>query len=143
MHHLRRIIVLLSLLLVAGSAVAGRFVELVNPGPIAVPAGLSDAQVAKEIKRALMGRGWAVAQEQPGHIESTLNLREHVARIDITYDTHQVTVAYADSRNLDYEMKKGKPYIHRNYLSWVNNITTDMASNMQLTAMENTPQQGG
>ena len=136
MHHLRNLVVLLSLLFVAGVASA-RNAELVNPPPVAVPANISQEQVLKDIKRALAGRGWVVALEQPGHIESTLNLRDHVARIDIKYDAREVRIAYIDSRNLDYKMRKGKASIHRNYLSWIDNIARDMATNMQLSAAEN------
>lgn len=131
----RHIIVLLSLLLVAGAASAGK-AELVNPGLVAVPAGLSEQQVVKDVKRALLGRGWVVALEQPGHIESTLNLRDHVARIDIKYDTHQIAIAYLDSDNLDYHEKNGKTWIHSNYLSWIDYLVQDMTTNMQLTATE-------
>ena len=135
MLRFRQVVVLLSLLCVVGVASA-RKAELVDPGPVAVPAGLSQEQVAKDVKRALIGRGWVVALEQPGHIESTLNLRTHVARIDIRYDTQQVKIAYVDSRDLDYKQKNGKRWIHPNYLSWVDNIVKDMSTNMQLTAMD-------
>ncbi len=135
MRHFRNIAVLLSLLFVSGAAIA-RNAELVNPAPVAVPAGITQEQAVKDIKRALAGRGWVVALEQPGHIESMLNLREHVARIDIKYDARDVVVTYLDSRNLDYKMKNGKASIHRNYLSWIDNITRDIATNMQLSVAE-------
>ncbi len=136
MHRFRQFVVALSLLCVVGAA-AARKADLVDPAPLAVPAGLSDAQVTKDIKRALVGRGWVVAFEEPGHIESTLRLRDHVARIDITYDTATIKIAYVMSTNLDYKKKKdGSAVIHGNYLSWIDNIVKDMDTNLKLTAAE-------
>jgi hypothetical protein len=112
---------------------AGRQVPLVDPQPIPVPAGLSAAQVVKSIKAALVGRQWAVTEEQPGRIISTLNLREHMAKIEIAYDS-AITIKYLESAELMYDEKKGQKVIHRNYLAWVQNLVNDIARNMTLVA---------
>lgn len=111
-----------------------RQVPLENPEPIAVPAGLSEQKVARSIKAALVGRGWVVTEEQPGKIVSTLNLRSHMAKIDISYNPSQIKIAYLDSKELMYGEKKGVTVIHRNYLSWVQNLVTDIGRNMILAA---------
>jgi hypothetical protein len=111
-----------------------RQVPLVNPEPIAVPAGLTEAKIAKSIKAALVGRTWVVSEEQPGHMVATLNLREHMAKIDITYDTGKVAMRYLDSKELMYGEKKGVTVIHRNYLSWIQNLVTDISRNMVLAS---------
>lgn len=111
-----------------------RQVPLVNPEPFAVPAGLAEAKVARSIKAALVGREWVVTEEQPGKIIATLNLRSHMARIDVAYDTRQVAIKYLDSRELMYAEKKGTTVIHRNYLSWIQNLVTDISRNMILMA---------
>lgn len=109
-----------------------RQVPLTDPDPIAVPAGLKIDQVTKAIKAALVGRTWAVTQEDAGHIVSTLHLREHMAKIDIVYDAQTVTIKYLDSGELMYADKKGQRVIHRNYLTWIQNLVNDMSRNLTL-----------
>ena len=107
--------------------------KLVDPAPVAVPAGLEGERVVKDIKRALAGRGWEVTGEQPGQIDARLHLRDHVAVIKVTYDASDVRFAYVDSTNLDYKEKRGQRYIHGNYLGWIQYLRTDLATNMQLS----------
>jgi hypothetical protein len=109
-----------------------RQVPLTDPEPIAVPAGLKIDQVAKAIKASLVGRTWAVTQEEAGHIVSTLNVREHMAKIDIVYDLQTVRIKYLDSGELLYAEKKGQRMIHHNYLSWIQNLVNDMNGNLTL-----------
>ena len=109
-----------------------RQVPLVDPDPIAVPAGLTEARVAKAIKAALVGRTWVISEEQPGKIVATLNLRTHMAKIEIPFDTKQVAIRYLDSSELMYGEKKGVKVIHRNYLSWIQNLVGDISRNMIL-----------
>lgn len=126
----------LSLFAFAG-AVQARKAELVDPAPVAVPSGVSAEQVAKDVKRALIGRGWQITGEQPGTIESTLHLREHVARIRVSYDAQAVRFAYVGSEKLDFAEKRGTRYIHSNYLGWIGFLVNDVSANLQVS------QQGG
>lgn len=130
---LQGMLALLALVAFAGDAEARR-APLVDPEPVAIPAGLTAEQVAADIKRALVGRGWEVVSEQPGQIESTLHLREHVATISVDYDDKQVRFAYVDSSNLDYRVKRGEPQIHSNYLGWIGYLVDDLATNLQVSA---------
>ena len=107
--------------------------RLIDPAPVAIPAGMTDEQVVKDIKRALAGRGWRIDGEKPGEIDAELNLREHWAKIHVTWDGKVVQYAYVDSRNLDYETRRGQPWIHRNFLGWMNYLATDTRTNFQLT----------
>lgn len=116
-------------------SVSAQAAVLVNPDPVAVPAELNNKQIVTEIKRALVGRGWVVASEEPGTINATLNLRSHVARVAISYDAKQVHLAYVSSDNLKYKEKNGKRTIHKNYLSWVNNLMGDIYRNLQTAAL--------
>ena len=88
------------------SQVMARSAPLVDPDPIDVPAGLTDKQIAKEIKRALLQRGWEVTGEKSGEIEGTLHLRTHMAKIRIGYDSKQVSITYLDSNDLEYAEKR-------------------------------------
>jgi hypothetical protein len=109
-----------------------RQVPLTDPQPIAVPAGLKVEQVSKAIRAALAGRAWAVTSDEPGHIVSTLNVREHVAKIDIVYDLQTIKIKYLESGELMYAEKKGQRMIHRNYLNWILNLVNDMNRNLVL-----------
>ena len=109
-----------------------RQVPLTDPDPIAIPAGLKIDQVTKAIKAALVGRTWAVTSEEPGHIVSTLNLRTHMAKIDIAYDVQTIKITYLDSGDLLYAEKKGQRMIHHNYLNWIQNLVNDMNRNLTL-----------
>ena len=122
----------LLLLPVLALLMGARQVPLVDPEPFAVPAGLTEAKVSKAIKAALVGRTWVVTDEQPGKISATLNLRSHMAKIEIPYDTSKVAVRYVDSSELMYAEKKGVKVIHRNYLSWIQNLVTDINRNLLL-----------
>lgn len=127
---------LFALVALSQPAQAGRNVPLVNPDPVALPAGLSEEAMLKDLKRALIGRGWEVEAERPGEIDAVLRLRDHVASIRIAYTASDVRIAYVDSVNLDYKNRKGTPYIHRNYLSWIDNVIRDFRTNLQLTLAE-------
>lgn len=112
---------------------AFRQVPLADPAPISVPAGLTDVQVGKAVKAALIGRGWAVTAEQAGGIDSTLTGNDYTAKIHIAYDTHAVKIAYAGSTNLKYEVKRdGTRLIHTNYMGWMKYLSGDIGRNLEL-----------
>lgn len=129
----RYLLILLPFLLLLLGA---RQAPLVDPDPVAVPAGLELKAVEREIKRALIGRGWTITAEADGQIDSTLNVRAHSARVRISYDTQRVALAYVSSDNLAYEEKRGERLIHKNYASWVNNVLTDLSRGLQIAAIE-------
>jgi hypothetical protein len=123
-----------SLLLLSTLAflMGARQVPLTDPEPLAVPAGLKIEQVAKAIKASLVGRNWGITKDEPGRITSTLNLREHMAKIEIAYDLKTIRIRYLDSGELMYAEKKGQRMIHRNYLNWIQNLVNDMNRNLTL-----------
>lgn len=122
------------LLWLPAAPVAARSAELVDPPAVQVPAGLAGDAVGREVKRALLGRGWSINQARPGQIESTLYLRGHEVRIAITYDADAVHIAYLASANLDYEQADGKRWIHSNYLGWIGFLRGDIANNLPIAA---------
>lgn len=132
MNLIKWLAAVLALIMACGVAQA-RKAELADPDPVAIPAGLDQEQVTKDIKRALIGRGWSINDEKPGEIQSTLFLREHVARIRVTWDQKQVRLAYVDSDNLDYKEKQGKRYIHSNYLGWIGFLVQDLNTNFEVS----------
>lgn len=133
MRLLQPLLLIIALMLPQADAIAGRE-EIVDPAPVAIPAGLSEEQVVKDIRRALIGRGWTVKDQRPGEIDSELHLRDHVAIIKIAYDANDVRISFVDSQNLDYREKKGKRYIHSNYLGWIGFLVQDLNTNFRITA---------
>jgi len=109
---------------------------LVDPPPLAVPPGLTEKEVAKAVRVGVAQRGWIVTGQDTGYVEATLNLRSHMAKIGINYDTQLVSMKYLDSSNLDYEVKKGVKRIHGNYLKWVNNVLQDINVQLQAAAAD-------
>ena len=105
---------------------------LVDPAPVPVPAGLDDKAIAKSIRLGGAQRGWLVTRQEPGVMELTLNIRTHMAKVGVKYDTKSIQFTYLDSTNLDYEEKKGNRYIHRNYPKWVNNLVNDISVQLAL-----------
>ena len=127
---IRTLLVLtLALLPLAASA---RSSDLLDPDPIAIPAGMSPEKVAQAIRSALIGRTWTVTRQEPGHIDSTLHIRSHTATIAVTYDDKQIHIAYVSSDNLKYKVKSnGKRTIHSNYNEWIANIVLDLQRQLQ------------
>jgi hypothetical protein len=126
----------LVLIPIAFLLMGARAAPLVDPDPIAVPAGLSAQDVSKAIRGAIAERGWVVSKDEAGKIDAVLNLREHTARIAIAYDTKQVKPSYVASDNLAYSEKNGTRYIHRNYLKWMQNVVTDISRALQVASIQ-------
>jgi hypothetical protein len=87
----------------------------------------TDSQIAKEIFRAGDFLGWKMNKVSPGHIIGTLHLRDHIAIVDISYNSDNYSITYKDSTNLGYTGTN----IHRNYNSWVNNLDKAIKANLK------------
>lgn len=124
------LVLLLPLLLLT---MAFRQSPLVDPAPIAVPAGLTDVQVGKAVKAALLGRGWTVAGEHPGSVDGSLSRDNWIAKIRVDYSVQQVHIRYVDSTNLKYEIKRdGTRLIHSNYMNWMKFLHDDIGRDLEL-----------
>ena len=84
--------------------------------------------VQKAIIRAGAALGWQVKPTEPGIMIGTLNLRTHMAMIEIKYDTQSYSITYKDSANLDYNGK----YIHKNYNGWIENLDKGIRTQLAL-----------
>lgn len=77
-----------------------------------------DASRAEQAIKAAGSRiGWNMETLSPGLIRGTLNLREHVAVIDINYDGRGFSIDYVDSENLNYD--EATNAIHKSYNKWI------------------------
>ena len=104
---------------------------LVDPAPIAVPAGVVQTDVVRAIRNALLYRNWTIDAEQPGQLDATLYLRDHEARIRIDYNEQDVRIAYFSSNNLGESERNGVKQIHGRYLVWINYLDGDINTNLQ------------
>lgn len=77
--------------------------------------------------------GWQMKRIEPGEIKGTLNVREHRAVIDISYDTDSYSIDYVDSENLLYT---APDKIHRNYNRWIANLQQEINASVDALQME-------
>ena len=86
-------------------------------------------EVGKAIQRAGVQLGWQMKETKPGLMVGTLNLRKHVAVVDVNYSAKSYSITYKDSTELQYDGKS----IHQNYNGWVQNL--DKGIRAQLSAL--------
>lgn len=92
----------------------------VDNAPVTSASGksLKADQVKGAIVAAASSLGWRISDQKPGHIEATLNLREHEAVVDIPYSATSYSIKFKSGKNIGE--KEGQ--IHRNYNGWVQNL---------------------
>ena len=101
-------------------------IQNVNDAPIVTAKPVPAAQVKTAIMNAGASLGWQMAAVGPGLIQGTLNLRKHTAVVDIPYSAKKYSIVYKSSVNLDE--KDGQ--IHRNYNSWVQNLSKKIGTEL-------------
>lgn len=121
-------------------AALARPYPLVDPEPIAVKQGLSQAKVLSAIKQALLGRGWIPSNEKPGSLDATYTKSgrkgDIKATIAISYDKQNIQIKYKDSEGLDYAESGGERTIHGNYTKWIGNLQKDIPIFMERIALQ-------
>jgi len=121
-----RTAIVLALLTVSLSASAMRRAEIETGRVTYDPASTNNADIVAAIKKACIGRGWAIKEEKGNQIIATLHLRSHYVELDINWHDGEILLEYITSRNLKYKEKKGKRLIHGRYNSWVQNLVRDI-----------------
>lgn len=122
------ILIAASALALGACAGAGQPIYNVEQSPIVAQKSLSMNDVRTAIIRAGSGLGWQMQPEGPGRIKGTLNVRQHMAVIDITHDTKSYSIKYRDSQGLN--AKDGT--IHKNYNGWVQNLDKRIRNELNL-----------
>lgn len=98
----------------------------VSAAPVVANKAVTMEDVQKAIVRAGVGLGWQMKPVEPGLIVGTLNLRTHMAMVDIKYDTKTYNITYKDSSNLNYSGDS----IHKNYNGWIQNLDSGIRSQL-------------
>ena len=97
---------------------------------VAAPVVTSKPATMEAVQNAIVfagnGLGWRMEPRSPGTITGILELRDHRAVVEDSYDTKTYNIKYKDSSNLDYNWTS----IHKNYNGWVENL--DKAIRVQL-----------
>ncbi len=84
-------------------------------------------EVEKAILAGAASRGWSSSIEKPGHIVSSINVRnKHQAVIDIFYTGKEYSINYKESSGLKYENGN----IHPNYNNWMINLRNSIDSEL-------------
>lgn len=101
-------------------------IQNVNDAPIISAKPVPATAVKTAIINAGTSLGWQMVEVKPGMIQGTLNLRKHTAVVDIAYSATKYSIVYKSSVELDE--KDGQ--IHRNYNSWVQNLSKRIATEL-------------
>ena len=102
----------------------------VNEAPVVVTnTGYNLTDMKNAILRAGTSLGWQMQPVDEHNIIGTLNVRKHMAQVDINYDRSNYSINYRDSRELNYDGSK----IHSNYNGWVQRL--DQAIKTQLISL--------
>jgi len=78
----------------------------------------SQDEIAKAIIKAGASLGWKMKDKAPGEITGILNLRKHMAKVKIEFNSRNYSINYIDSSNLSYDGEN----IHKNYNGWIRNL---------------------
>ena len=84
--------------------------------------------VRDAILQAGISLGWQMDDVRPGLIMATLNVRDHMAQVEIPYDRHTYSILYRDSVNLGYNGSS----IHSNYTGWVQRLSAAINSRLSM-----------
>lgn len=94
-------------------------VSQVENAPVTSTTGnVTMEQVRNAIIQSGVSLGWQMKEVEPGHIVGTLFLRNHMAQVDIPYNTKAYSIQYKNSSNLKYDGTT----IHSRYNVWVEHL---------------------
>lgn len=109
-----------------------RVAPVTNPSSaMPVTGKVSDKAVKDAIVRAGANKNWEIISTGPQSLEGRLTVRDHVAVVEITYDSKNYYIGYKDSVNLSY----ADGSIHPNYNRWV--LALENEIRRQLAALNN------
>lgn len=93
---------------------------------------LTQKEVRAAVIDAAQTRGWVVTGDEPGKLTLRYAPRTHLAVISVDYDDKGYKIGYVTSEDLDYEVKRGKTYIHGNYNLWLERLSHDIKNSKVL-----------
>lgn len=85
-------------------------------------------RMRKAIKEAGVELGWIIEDTSLGVAIGTLNIRKHMARVQINYTATTYSIVYKDSLNLNYDPTNNT--IHNQYNNWIRNLEQGIKTRM-------------
>lgn len=129
----KKFLTILALLVAVAVLSACRSSQVYEVYDSPIPNGrISDRGFEKAAIRAGANLGWSVQRKAPGLMVATVHIRDHMAQVDIRYNSRSYSIRYRTSSNLKYDAEKQT--IHSNYNSWVQNL--DNAIRAQLSVRD-------
>ena len=89
---------------------------------------LTKDQVGPAIKRAALLSGWKVKTIKSGHMVATLNIKQHMAKVDIKYTEKDFSITFKDSAGLE----RNGELIHKKYNSWVKRLQRNISTQLKV-----------
>lgn len=127
MQAIRRALLLLILLGVAGTALGRSAEEVINLENNLIPARpgreltLDDVQHAIAVAGANSGH-WAVSESAPGRVKLIQLSRKHMVVVEVTFDTHSYSIRYSTSSGMHYRKTADGELIHPKYNEWTEKL---------------------
>jgi hypothetical protein len=118
-----RLVIILSLILIAGATGCATSQPIQNIVDRPVPANVDGSARALDEVRAAIIKGceakkWSAVMDGEARTKCSILVRgRHYAEVIIPYSSSAYSIYYSDSRVLDYDEKDQS--IHRNYNKWV------------------------
>lgn len=94
----------------------------------AVTSSASQDEVRQAIVDAATSLGWVITDDYDNEITAVLDIRTHQATVSIPYSSHDYSILYKNSINLNHSGDK----IHRNYNNWVANLDREIRRNLNI-----------
>lgn len=89
-----------------------------------LPISATKALVKKSIERQFTYS--EIKEEDDNSFRFQFNIRSHYADLMVRFTETSIEFEFLSCVNLDYKIKKGKPYIHKNYNIWMQDLETDI-----------------
>ena len=111
-----------------------RTAQVYNVTDTPINTGSGNEPTLEQVEKAILSAAtaskpaWAMRVVKPGLITATLNVRSHMAVVDITYNTKSYSINYKESNNLKYDGEKNT--IHSNYNGWIQNLDSAIKGKM-------------
>ena len=131
MFRFHKAIIIIFVLFVSMPALAARLQPVDNRDNVAITTGsgkvLTVEQVKQGLKMAGSQRGWMFADDGPGKMTGTNNVRgKHLVKITIAYTKDSYSLKFLSAENMKMKVIDGVVYIHSNYNNWIQFLVSDI-----------------